>query len=170
MAILNPRGGRSETRSGPDHQLRGQLIFEKIQVWSQNGPTGAAGDVICLSWQAPVAVTSASVIRTLSPSTQDMWAIRQMGSELRQHGPGPARSPRTADLGEEPGGERRPGPAGPTCPAAVPALLGRVADLRGTRGAQRPWSACPSRGGSLQDGRPVPCEQAHRSHGGRDGD
>ena len=57
MAILNLGGGRSQTRSGPDHQLRGHLIFEKDQAWSQIGPTGAAGDAICLSWRAPVAVT-----------------------------------------------------------------------------------------------------------------
>ncbi len=68
--------------------------------------------------------------------------------------------PGTADIGEEPGGERRLGPIGPEarlqlqrCWVAWPPL--------GTAGAQRHWSACPSRAGSPQDGGPVRCGQAH---------
>jgi len=103
------------------------IDLREDQVWSQNGPTGAAGDVICLSWQAPVALTSAWMIRALSPSTQDMAEPSAGGGDLRvaaTRGQAGTFAPGRADLGEEPGGERRPGPAGPTCLAAVPALLG----------------------------------------------
>ena len=95
MAILNRGGARSQTRSGPGRQLRGQLIFGKIKVWSQNGPTGAAGDVMCLSWQAPVAVTPACMIGALSPAAQDMAELPAGGGGLRagQRGARPAPSP-----------------------------------------------------------------------------
>jgi hypothetical protein len=58
---------------------------------------------MCLSWQAPVAVTSACVIGALSSSAQDMWEPSgQMGGpgvqavspvawpgwQFRAHGPG----------------------------------------------------------------------------------
>jgi hypothetical protein len=57
---------------------------------------------MCLSWQAPVAVTPACMIGALSPAAQDMAELPAVRGGLRagQHGAGPHRRPGSADLGE----------------------------------------------------------------------
>src|SRR5260221_12912243 len=88
--MLNPRSGRSTARSSADDQLRGHIDLREDPVWSQSGPIGAARDVGFPGWQAPVVVTSASMIRTPSPSTPDRWEPPGTWAAtcgLRQHVP-----------------------------------------------------------------------------------
>jgi hypothetical protein len=58
---------------------------------------------MCLSWQAPVAVTSACMIRALGPSRQDRSEPSAGGGDLRvaaTRARARAFAPGTADLGE----------------------------------------------------------------------
>jgi hypothetical protein len=58
--------------------------------------TRTTSRVMCLSWQAPVAVTPACMIGVLSPAAQDMAELPAGGGDLRagQHEARPAPSPR----------------------------------------------------------------------------